>query len=58
MTPDPKLNLVRIWPDVLAQLDEAARKVGISRETAVNTLIMAALQFDLNDIEDVMRVKS
>ena len=58
MTPDPAPTSVLIWPDVLAQLDEATRRVGISRETAVNTLIMAALQFDPGDIEDVMRVKS
>jgi len=58
MQPDPNPTSVLIWPDVLAQIDESARKVGISREVAVNTVIMAALQFDLSDIEDVMRVKS
>ena len=58
MTPDAKPTSVQIWPDVLAQLDEAARRVGVSRETAVNTMIMASLQYDVDDIRDVLRVKS
>jgi hypothetical protein len=58
MQPDPTPTSVRLWPDVLAQIDESARKVGISRETAVNTIIMAFLQYSAADIRDVMRVKS
>jgi hypothetical protein len=58
MTPDPNPTSVHIWPDVLAQLDEAARRVGISRETAVNTMVMAALQYEVDEIRDVLRVKS
>ena len=53
-----KPTSVQIWPDVLAQLDEAARRVGVSRETAVNTMVMAALQYDVDEIRDVLRVKS
>ena len=58
MTDQGKPTSVQIWPDVLAQLDEAARRVGVSRETAVNTMIMASLQYDVDDIRDVLRVKS
>ena len=58
MTEQGKPTSVQIWPDVLAQLDEAARRVGVSRETAVNTMIMASLQYDVDDIRDVLRVKS
>jgi len=58
MTPDTKPTSVQIWPDVLAQLDEAARRVGVSRETAVNTMLMAGLQYDVDEIRDVLRVKS
>ena len=58
MTDQGKPTSVQIWPDVLELLDEAARRVGVSRETAVNTMVMAALQYDVDEIRDVLRVKS